>query len=61
MQVLDYAKDRDAIAQLLKRRVTLDEQVVSRAREILQDVEQNGDEAVLRYTREYDGGDRRWG
>ena len=54
MRILDYEKERDAIAGLLKRRTAIDDRVLDRVRDILRDVEQHGDEAVLRYTREYD-------
>lgn len=54
MRILDYEKDREAIYGLLKRRTVIDDGVLARVRDILRDVEQHGDEAVLRYTREYD-------
>ncbi len=54
MQTLEYPAEQDILFRVLRRRYTLDETSVARAREILQDVEQNGDEAVLRYTRKYD-------
>ena len=54
MRILDYEKDREAIDGLLKRRTSIDDGVLARVRDILRDVEQHGDEAVMRYTREYD-------
>ena len=54
MRILECTAERDTLSRLVQRGASLDEQVLARTREILRDVEQHGDDAVLRYTREFD-------
>ncbi len=50
-----FAEDRSALKKQLHRSVTFDASVQSTVDEILQDVRQNGDESVLRYTERFQG------
>jgi histidinol dehydrogenase len=54
MHILEYTGDSTAIQAMIRRRHTLDDAVVARAQEILGAVDREGDDAVLRFTREYD-------
>jgi histidinol dehydrogenase len=54
MKTLNLAQDPGALRSLLGRRVRLDEDVVARARLIIEAIENEGDAALLRHTREYD-------
>ena len=50
-----FAEDRSALKEQLQRSVTFDASVQSTVDEILQDVRQNGDASVLRYTERFQG------
>ncbi len=54
MKTLEISKEPAALQRFAARRVKLDADVVARTREIIESIEQEGDAALLRHTREYD-------
>jgi len=54
MKTLDATKDPASVQRLVGGRVRLDADVVARTRTIIERIEDEGDAALLRYTREFD-------